>query len=259
MSYVDNDFLTRPGLRVKLVGRNCDALLPLLSRFPICLLDSSSSEEPELVISSGGDGSLLGAERDYPGIPKFAIRDNANNPKCPLHSEEQQLETLFAGKYPAEHLAKIEAEDACGNRLCALNDIMIARAVSLGAIRYRLRMGDAVLRPQVISDSLVASTPFGSTGYFYSITHGSFRQGLGIAFNNSMDLECFEVLPESAVLDVEILRGPASVQADNNPELLHLKDGDHITLRMSPQPATIFGLEAFRCRDCYQLRKDGIR
>lgn len=249
----------KPGLRVKLVGRNCDALLPLLSRFTICLLDPSSIEEPELVICSGGDGSLLGAERDYPSIPKFAIRDNANNPKCPLHSEEKQLQALFSGEYTGQLLSKVEVEDADGHRLCALNDIMIARDVSLGAIRYRIRMNGEVLRPQVISDSLVASTPFGSTGYFFSITHGSFRHGLGLAFNNSMDLECFEVLPESAVLDVEILRGPASVQADNNPELLHLKDGDHITLKISPKPATIFGLEAFRCRDCYQLRKDGVR
>ena len=256
---INSDCLTRPGLRVKLTGRNCDALLPLLREFPIELLGDESVETPELVISSGGDGTLLGAERDYPCIPKFAIRDNANNPKCPEHGEAEQLRRLFSGGFTGQYLSKIEAEDSRGNRLCALNDIVLAREVSLGAIRYRVRMGGEVLRPQVISDSLVASTPFGSTGYFLSITRGSFRHGLGIAFNNSMDWESFEVLPESAVLDVELLRGPASVQADNNPALLRLVDGEHLTLRMAAQPTLIFGLEAFRCRECYQLRKDGVR
>ena len=48
--------------KVKIVGRNLDDLRPLLRMFPVKLVDS----DPDLVISYGGDGSLLGAERDFP-------------------------------------------------------------------------------------------------------------------------------------------------------------------------------------------------
>ena len=53
----------QPLLKVRLVGRNCADLRPLLKRYPLELLPEASRETPQLVISSGGDGSLLGAER----------------------------------------------------------------------------------------------------------------------------------------------------------------------------------------------------
>ena len=58
--------------RVKIVGRNLDDLRPLLKMFPVKLVET----EPDLVISYGGDGSLLGAERDFPGVP------NARSATC---------------------------------------------------------------------------------------------------------------------------------------------------------------------------------
>ncbi|MFA6724146.1 MAG: hypothetical protein WCS95_05695, partial [Lentisphaeria bacterium] len=57
-------------LRVLLYGRNLEDLRPLLQGFPLDIVQ----EDPELVITHGGDGSLLGAERLYPGIPKCPIR-----------------------------------------------------------------------------------------------------------------------------------------------------------------------------------------
>ena len=91
--------------RVKIVGRNLDDLLPLLRMFPVELVEN----EPDLVISYGGDGSLLGAERDFPGVPKCPIRDMRQNPKCPRHSDMTTLEKLFNGELTETQIVKMVA------------------------------------------------------------------------------------------------------------------------------------------------------
>ncbi len=229
-----------------------------MQRFPVEILPEDSEQRPELVISSGGDGALLGAERDFPGIPKCPIRDRSHNPKCQEHDELRLLQELFAGALQPQHLAKIVAETSGGETLVGINDIVVSRMVQLGAIRFRIRESGRVIRAQSISDSLVACTPFGSTGYFKSITRGQFWQGLGLAFNNDMDGDSFVILPETAKIEVQLLRGPASVMADNNPRLLNLQDGDWINLSIAGSRTPVFGLEAFRCQECYLLRRNGI-
>ena len=65
-------------MKVKLLGKNLDDIRPLLKKFDLEECDSDF----ELVITHGGDGALLGAERDYPGIPKFPLRDAATASPC---------------------------------------------------------------------------------------------------------------------------------------------------------------------------------
>lgn len=250
--------LTRPGLKVKLVGRNLDDLRPLLVPYPVHLLEPEDDQMPELVISHGGDGSLLGAEREFPGIPKFAIRDHRNNPKCPQHDEAALLQKLFTGEMDVQYLPKLTAITEAGDHLDGINDIVVSREVHLGAIRTRILENGRILRPQVISDGVVFCTAFGSTGYFQSITRGNFQRGIGIAFSNSMDGDSFTVLPEDASLELELLRGPACLVADNNPRILPLADGARLKLRLTQQATPVFGLDAFRCQDCYILRRNGI-
>ena len=250
--------LTRPGLKVKLVGRNLDDLRPLLTPYPVKLLEPGDAETPELVICHGGDGSLLGAERDFPDIPKFAIRDRRNNPKCPQHDEQLLLQKLFSAKIDVHYLPKLTATTETDECLDGINDIVVSREVHLGAIRTRIRENGRILRHQVISDGVVFCTAFGSTGYFQSITRGNFQRGVGIAFSNSMDGDSFTVLPEDAALELELLRGPACVVADNNPRILHLADGARLKLLLTRQATPVFGLEAFRCQDCYLLRRNGV-
>ena len=249
---------TRNDLKVKLVGRNLDDLRPLLRPYPIQLLAPEDKTTPELVISHGGDGSLLGAERDFPGIPKFALRDHRNNPKCPLHDENALLRKLFAGELEVRYLPKLTATTETGERLDGLNDVVVSREVHQGAIRTRIRENGRILRHQVISDGVVFCTAFGSTGYFQSITRGNFQRGIGIAFSNSMDGYSFTVLPEDAALELELLRGPACLVADNNPRILPLADGEHLQLSLTAQATPVFGLDAFRCQECYLLRRNGV-
>ena len=240
--------------KVKIVGRNLDDLRPLLRMFPVELVDS----EPDLVISYGGDGSLLGAERDFPGVPKCPIRDMRQNPKCPRHSDMTTLEKLFAGELSETQLVKMVATTNDGNTLKGINDIVLSRKLIASAIRYRIWANGELLRSQVVADSLVVSTPFGSTGYFQSITHGNFQVGLGVAFNNAMDLYSHVIIPDNSQLTVELLRGPAVLVADNDPQSFELGTGSRLKIGISDERTSVYGLDVFRCMDCYDLRKKGI-
>jgi len=240
--------------RVAVVGRNLDDLLPMLQQFPMELVQ----ENPDLVITHGGDGTLLGAERLYPSVPKFPIRDRRNNPKCPLHDEMSLLESFFSGALVHGHLLKLVATTESGESVQGINDIVISRAVCSSAIRFSVDLDGRCLQKQVVADSLVISTPFGSTGYFQSITRGSFRCGLGLAYNNCMDGESFNVVPEQSVITMLLRRGPAQLEADNNPKLLTLQDGEAVRVEIARMRTKVFGLEAFRCHECYLLRRNGI-
>ncbi|MBN2450691.1 MAG: NAD(+)/NADH kinase [Lentisphaeria bacterium] len=241
-------------LRIAICGRHLDDLRQRLQRFPMVLVDS----DPDLVISYGGDGALLGAERDWPGIPKCPIRDVRRNPKCSLHGEDQVLDMLFEGRLRRSLLARLLAEGPGGAQLSAINDVIVSKGSISSAVRTRIRLDDEVFQAQNVGDGLVVATPFGSTGYFQSITRGCFRVGIGLAFNNPMNWLDYVVVHEDTVISVEILRGPALFLADNNPARFNLKDGDRLTVRRAEEPTLAYGIDVFRCRDCYRLRENGV-
>ena len=240
-------------IRVTIVGRNLDELVPMLEMFPCELVD----EKPDLVISYGGDGSLLGAERSFPGVPKCPLRDRKENPKCPRHSELSTLQRLFAGELQKIDLIKLEAVTEGGRKIRGINEILVDRTRDTVAIRYRIWIDGQLFRPQVVADSLLVATPFGSTGYFQSITHGNFQSGLGLAFNNSMDLLSYSIVKENSKVTVQMLRGPAFVGADNDPEKIELDTGESLTVQAMRDTTALYGLDVFRCPDCYDLRKHG--
>ena len=123
--------------------------------------------------------------------------------------------------------------------------------------RYRLWIDGRLDNSQVVGDGLVVATPFGSTGYYRSITKSLFRTGLGLAFNNSTEPLDHQVVGGNSVIDVEILRGPAVLLADNDPRRIHLHEGSRIRISRDPRQTNVLGLDGFRCRRCLALRSDG--
>ena len=243
----------RNEIRVAVTGRNLDDLTPLLQSFPCRIVEDS----PDLVISHGGDGSLLGAERQFPGVPKCPIRDDRQNPKCSRHAVLTTLTRLFKGELRKTQLLKLEACTDAGDKLCGINDITLGRRMASSAIRYRIWVNGELLLSQVVADSLIVATPFGSTGYYQSITRGNFLSGIGLAFNNSMDLLGYTVVPEDASIAIQLLRGPAGMVADNDPRQLELDTGAMLHITPLPERTTLFGQDVFRCLDCYDRRKQG--
>ena len=238
-------------IRLAVTGRNLEDLLPLLRLFPCKIVD----DKPDLVISHGGDGSLLGAERLYPGVPKCPIRDRKENPKCPRHSEESTLEKLFTGQLKCQNIIHLTAKAPKGNSLTAINDLVLTRKLVTSANRYRIWTNGELFSPQIVADSLVFCTSFGSTGYFQSITRGILHSGIGIAFNNAMDGPEFLVVPEDTKIEIALLRGPAVLIADNNPAYINIQEQEKIVIGSTPLETPIYGIDIFRCPYCYELRR----
>jgi len=216
------------------------------------------NEHPDVVISHGGDGSLLGAERDYPGVPKCPLRDRRMNPKCPEHPNERVLELLTRGELREDRIGKLVARTGDGRELVGLNDLFISKSIVSSAVRYRLWLDDELYKGQIVGDGLVVATPFGSTGYFRNITHSLFRVGIGLAFNNCSDPVDHIIVRNDTVIRAEVIRGPAVLVADNDPARLDLDEGDVVTFSQCEQQTVILGLDIFRCRECYGLRENGV-
>lgn len=238
-------------MRIALCGRNLDDLTPLLAPYDTEIVE----DNPDLVISYGGDGALLGAERDYPSVPKCPIRDSRSTPKCPMHNEKNILNMLFTDELEETSLTKLAAEVHGKGECTGLNDIVLHRLIIASAVRYRIWLNEQLYANQIVGDGLVASTPFGSTGYYRSITHSLFNLGIGLAFNNSTEPVNHLVIEDDSSIQVEILRGPGMVVADNDPAEIDISTGDEITIRLAPENARILGLDVFRCPDCYWLRQ----
>jgi NAD+ kinase len=238
-------------IRAAIRGRHLGDLRQYLASLPVTLVEG----EPELVISYGGDGALLGAEREFPGVPKFPLRDSRTCGKCPEHSEQVLLERLVSGGLQETHLGKIEAVTGDGRCVTALNDIIISKQIICSCVRGKVWLDDQLYARQIVADGVVAATPFGSTGYYRSITHSVFQTGIGIAFNNSTEPTDHLVVKESTTVRVVITRGPAVLLGDNAPQRIPLHEGDEVLIRRSGEEAVILGLDSFRCAACYELRE----
>ncbi|MDT8391358.1 MAG: hypothetical protein RRC34_12710 [Lentisphaeria bacterium] len=236
--------------RIAICGRNLDELRTMLAGYPVTVVDTN----PDLVISHGGDGALLGAEREFPGVPKFPLRDFAHNYPCPDHDPEVMLCQALTGQLKRYEVTKIQAS-VNGKTVIGLNDICLHRQNLASAVRFRLYLNDEIYANQVVGDGLVAATTFGSTGYYRSITNSIFQTGLGLAFSNTTDPIDHMVLKESCVIKLRILRGPAILVVDNDPREIQLHADDEVVLKKADSKAVIFGLDVLRCRECFRLRQ----
>ena len=232
-------------MRVCLVGRNAHELLPEIKNFGFEIV----KKNPEVVISYGGDGTLLDAERRYPGVPKLPVRENRLSKKCANHKNKIVFDRLKRNQLTPAHFDKIEAT-LRGKRLIGLNDIVIHHIRITTGVRFRIWIDDKPYSHEIVGDGLVMASIFGASGYYRSITHSLFRTGLGLAFNNSTEPVDHLVLKEDSIVRVKITRGPALLAADNDPHTVEVAEGDEILLRKSKQRAAILALDSLRCPAC---------
>ena len=236
-------------MKIKLVGKNLEDIRPLLSRYGF----EEAEREFELVIAHGGDGALLGAEREDPGVPKLPIRDAGTAELCPEHRCELQLEAFQRGETPLTVLPKV-AGTARGRTLYALNDVFLHSLELSSALRYRVRIDGELYANEVVGDGVGLSSVHGSTAYYRSITHSIFRVGLGLAFSNSTEEVNHLVLNSTSRVEIEVVRGPGVLIADNSPEQIVLNEGEKVLLFESELQARIYGLANFMCPKCRLLR-----
>lgn len=228
-------------MKLFLHGKNAKNIEPLVKDLGFEIVNSN----PDIVISYGGDGTLLASERLYPGIPKLPIRDSLVCKKCPDHGEKVLLQNLLKDKLKLKEYKKLETTFFY-QTLTALNDFVIRNAQPMHAIRFQATGTKKLL----IGDGIVLSTPFGSTGYFKSITGETFERDWGLAFNNITEKEPPIFLKDEETIIFKLIRGNATLSFDNNPDIFRIDEGSELQFKLSDQVAKIYELESLRCPNC---------
>lgn len=187
-----------------------------------------ATKNPDLILTIGGDGTLLYAERLYPEIPKLPIKYKSICHKCATFNITHILKNLKKGNYKELKIRKLEVSHK-GKTLQALNDIIIRNKNQWTALRFLLSI-DGRPKGSFIGDGVVASTSFGSTGYFQSITRKKFGKGFALALNNlHFNQKTTHVFFKKQV-KIKIVREKAIISADNNPKPLTAKENEVITI-----------------------------
>lgn len=116
----------------------------------------------DLIITIGGDGTILHAETRYPGIPKlplgagdFQFLTSATPSDWPKIWTEYQEK-----KFWIEKLTKI----SCGSYPSALNEIYFTKKTQGQVFRGKIYI-DGQLVDEIKADGVVIATPTGSTAY----------------------------------------------------------------------------------------------
>lgn len=228
-------------MKVLLHGKNVKNIKSFVEGFGFAVVE----KDPDVIISYGGDGTLLAGERLYSGIPKLPIRDSLVCKKCPEHDEKVLLEKLKNNQLTLKEYKKIETTFLY-QTFTALNDFVIRNVQPIHAIRFQVTGSSDLL----IGDGIVLSTPFGSTGYFKSITGQTFEKGWGLAFNNTTEKISPLFLKEEETVTFKLVRGAATLSFDNNPDIFKIDEGSEVTFKLSDKVAKIYEAESLRCPNC---------
>lgn len=232
-------------MKVLITGKNSKNIRGLTQEIGFEIV----TDNPDVVISYGGDGTLLYSERIYPGVPKLPIRDSLVYNKCSKHDETALLKDLLKGKLKLKEYAKLETT-ILYQTLTALNDFVIRNVTPIHAIRFQITGENKLL----IGDGIVLSAPFGSTGYFKSITGDTFKKNWGLAFNNTTEKLSPLFFKEKDTLTFKLIRGTATLSFDNNPDIFNIDEGSELVFKLSAKVAKIYEPESLRCPDCIVTR-----
>jgi NAD+ kinase len=171
--------------------------------------------DPDVVISVGGDGTFLYAERQTPGVPKLLVRDSLVCYKCHNEPLDQVLQLIREGDFRLMESPKLRVRCGAWKHLAA-NDVVVRNSDPRHALRFRLARDKREAGDTLIGDGIVAATPFGSTGYFRSVSRHTVAGGFGVAFNNLTEPREPLQLGVDTTVHIEIVRGTARVAVDNH-------------------------------------------
>lgn len=231
-------------MKILLYGKNSKNIEPLVKDLGLEIVTSS----PDVIISYGGDGTLLSCEREFPDIPKLPIRNSQFCNKCIDHEDKIVLEKLLKGKLKLQG-HRILQTTFLYKTFYALNDFVIRNSDPIHTIRFKINEGKLL-----IGDGIVVATPFGSTGYFKSITRQTFPKGFGVAFNNTTEATTPLLLKENNEVSFNLVRGKATLSFDNSPEIFTIDEGSQLEFKLSDQVAKIYMDTSLRCPNCKVVR-----
>ncbi len=205
-------------------------------------------ENPDFIITFGGDGTYLFSEYLHPGTPKLIVQDSLTCSKCCNDSLPDALEKMSLGETEVVEVMKLEVE-IDQRRITAVNDITVRNQDPRHALRFTLSVNGDSSEDVLIGDGVVVATPFGSTGYYASVTGESFKTGMGVGFNNLTKRRKPILLERGGHLDVQVVRRDAHVCGDNRPDLCELHEGERMQICASDQVARLITRESLKTEE----------
>jgi len=133
----------------------------------LTVVEDAVAAEPDVAVVFGGDGTMLGALRDYAPISTvvFSFNFGAVGFLATLEPErlDEGIRRLLDGDYEVFALPTLAIEPAAGHQL-AVNDIAFIRRSGARVAQLAYLVSGELLA-QARCDGLVVSTAVGSTGY----------------------------------------------------------------------------------------------
>lgn len=212
-----------------------------------------------IIVTLGGDGTILYAARTFSEPTILPVRTGQSKGyKTRIESSQlvATLEALEGGDegetYTRTTHRKIAAYQDGVPLLAefdALNEITVHHTTPTLATVLSVTVRDKDEQYQferVVGDGLVVATPFGSTGYYQSITGGFISCGLGIAFNNvhtPVETPTYLVVSNDAVVEVKLPESKHASSAvltrDNVEETYELAVGEPVEIRQADETVEI--------------------
>jgi NAD+ kinase len=187
--------------------------------------DGQIAHNCDIVLSLGGDGTLLGALRAAAplGVPVLGVNLGRLGYLTEVDGDQlpEALEALATGSYALEERFALNAawrEDGRLREQVAYNDVVLSRVPGHGQAALGLSV-DGQLLVRYASDGVIAATPAGSTGYSFAAggpivspqtkamivtpdaPHGLFNRAVVLGDDESLGVE---VLPTSAPVALEV-------------------------------------------------------
>ena len=219
-----------------------------------------SKLHPKYVVAYGGDGTVLNVVKDNPNKSIIPIR---NYGLCEKH--QQMYDKLLSNdSVLCNNILKNVDRVQChylkwmfkDKTQYGISEVVVKNCDPTSAIRFNLSVNGSYIVKNAIADGLIASTTYGSTGYFKSISRCSFScGGIGLAFIAPMQNLSTGIYPTESQIVIEFVRNATIIAtADKSIEQLCMSNGDAICIQQSTNAVELVGLKDFHCNCCRMLR-----
>jgi NAD+ kinase len=204
---------------------------------------------PDMVISVGGDGTMLGAIRQALtwDVPVLGFNLGALGFLAQAEPEDVDLvmNRILAGDHGIEERMTITASIG-GKSVTGVNDVVVEKVESTRLVNLEVTVDG---EPFVVyrADGLILATPTGSTAYSFSAGGPLIDPKMeAIVMTPVASHSLFDralVLPASTVIDVKVLRD-RKVKANVDKTVLgELTEGQHVEIRRGSSTARFVTLD----------------